>query len=301
MKLMKAAAVAAMICILLLSMTGCDALDYRDAIDLYNARDYEAAAEMFYALGDYENCQELYTSCQYWMSVELAQQGNFQEALPRFVKLGTYKNSAQWATECTYQLALAAFSENRFSDAENYFGETPEYKSTGEYLRQITWQNFFDAVAEAPLSLETDEKSYALIADTDANQLVFYVGSHTDAGYTFHSDLTLTVTRDSLIADFTATDGFSMDFRDGAIGSEQIMSGRVDISTCTAQTVPAVEVFEKTVHDNQGNTTTSTDPADSLMTAAMAEDFQALMTVIPELIAEADLAYTLQDIGFSAM
>ena len=36
-----------LICSLTLSMTGCDKLDYRKAIKLYNAGSYEVAADMF--------------------------------------------------------------------------------------------------------------------------------------------------------------------------------------------------------------------------------------------------------------
>ena len=36
-----------LVCGLLLAMTGCEVLDYRRAIDLYNAGKYEAAGEMF--------------------------------------------------------------------------------------------------------------------------------------------------------------------------------------------------------------------------------------------------------------
>lgn len=300
MKLLKAVTAVALICVLMVSMTGCDALDYRDAIDLYNAQDYAAAAEIFSALGDYENCPALYTDCQYWMAVSLAQQGNFREALPRFEELGNYENSAQWVTECQYQNAVNAFNENNLGDAEIFFGETMEYKSTGEYLRQIAWQKFFDALVEAPLQTETEGKSYTLAADVAANQLRFYVGAQTDSAFPSHNDLTLTLSRDSLIADFTATDAFSMDFRDDAIGSQQFISGRVDITTCTAETIPLMEVFEKTVQDNQGNTTTDTAPTDAAVTAVL-ENFRDMMTVIPVLITEAGFDLTLSDIGFSAM
>ena len=301
MKLLKAATAVALVCVLMVSMTGCNALDYRDAIDLYNAQDYAAAAEIFSALGDYEDSPALHTDCQYWMAVALAQQGNFRDALPRFQALGNHENSAQWVTECQYQNAIAAFNENNFKDAEILFGETQEYKSTQEYLRQITWQKFFDTVAELPLYAEIDGTSYSLTANVDSNQLEFYAGTRVDSDFTFHNDLKLTLSRDSLIANFVATDAFSMAFHDDAIGSQQSISGRVDIATCSVETIPLMESFEKTVQDNQGNTTTSTAPADSAVTDALLETFRGMMTVIPELIAGAGYELTLSDIGFSAM
>ena len=301
MKILKATIAATMICMLMVSLTGCDALDYRDAIDLYNSGDYAQAAEIFAELGDFEDSTRLEKLSRYWIAVDTMQSGDYEAAIPLLEVMGSYEDCAERITECHYQLALQAFTAGDLSAAEASFRQLSDYREAPEYLRQITWQKFFDTIAETPLRLEKDEKSYALIADTDANQLVFYVGSQTDNGYTFHSDLTITVTRDSMIAHFTATDGFSMGFRDGAIGSEQIMSGRVDITTCTADTVPAIDTFEKTVHDNQGGTTTSEDPADSLMTEAMLQNFRDLMSVIPELITETGFELTLHDIGFAAM
>ena len=62
-----------------------------------------------------------------------------------------------------------------------------------------------------------------------------------------------------------------------------------------------VDTFEKTVQDNQGNTTTSTDPANSAAIDGLLENFQGMMSVIPELVQEAKMGLTLRDIGFSAM
>lgn len=301
MKILKAATVVAMICALAFSMTGCDALDYRDAIDLYNSGNYAEAAEMFAVLGDFEDSARLEKLCHYWIAVDTMEAGEYEKAIALLEAMNGYEDCAQRITECQYQLALQSFEAGDLTAAEGYFLLAPEYRQAPEYLRQITWQKFFDVVSETPLRLETEEKSYALIADADANQLVFYVGSQTDKGYTFLSDLTLTVTRDSMIANLTATDGFSMGFRDDAIGAEQVMYGRVDIATCTPETVPLIDTFEKTVKDNQGNTTTSTDIADSLMTDLMLANFRDLMTAIPEMITEAGMELTLHDIGFSAM
>jgi len=300
-RFMKAATTLIILCFLVVSMTGCEALDYRDAIDLYNSGNYAKAAQMFAQLGEFEDSAKMETLCHYWIAVDTMQSGDYAAAIPLLEAMNGYEDTAARITECQYQLALQSFGQGDFAAAESNFLLAPDYRLAPEHLRQITWQKFFDAVAETPLMHETEEKSYALIADTETNQLVFYVGSQTDNGYTFLSDLTLTVSRDNTIATFTATDGFSMDFRDDAIGSEQSMSGRVDITTCTAETIPLVESFEKTVKDNQGNTTTSADPADSLMTDAMLQNFQDMMTVIPEMVTEANLGLTLYDIGFSAM
>lgn len=307
---LKSAAALILVCALAFCLVGCDSLDYREAIDLYNAQDYEAAAEMFYALGDYEDSQALYTRCQYWIAIEMTQYGNYEEALPRFIKLGEYEDSAAWVTECTYQIAAAAFEEGDLSAAETHFLEVADYKQAPEFLRRIAWQHLFDAVAAAgtesggsfTLQREQDGKVISVTADmSDPNRLSFFVSWDKDAGYTFHDDLTVSFTRDSLEAAFTGNSSFAMDFKGSQIGSQQTSSGTFHIGSCTAQMPLAVTVFDMQVTDNQGKTESSNNPADSLMQEDMQENFGLMMTVVPQILADAGIELTLADIGFSAM
>ena len=85
------------------------------------------------------------------------------------------------------------------------------------------------------------------------------------------------------------------------MGSNQLATGKIDITTCTSETKLVMETFEMHVEDNQGKVTDSTDPADSSMNDAMAENLHDLLTVIPELLLEAGITVTLQDIGFNAL
>lgn len=308
-RILKSAAVLMLVCVLAFSLTGCDKLDYREAIDLYNAGKYDAAAELFYQLGDYENSAELLTRSQYWSAITLMEQGNFQEALPRFLKLGDFEDSAQRVTECKYLLAIADFEADALADAEIGFLEIADYKQAPEYLRRITWQKLFDAVASAgaesggsfTIQKEQDGKLFSVTADmAEPNQLILFVSNSKDMGYSFYDDLTLILTRDSLEATFSANSTFTMDYVDGQIGSEQKASGKVDISTCTAETVLKVDTFQMTSTDNLGATTTSDDPNHILMAEDMAENLTDLLTVIPALLTDSGVELTLQDIGFAA-
>ena len=291
-----------LVLLLVLSMTGCDKLDYRDAVDLYNARNYKAAAELFYALGDYKDSAALYTRCHYWMAVDLMEAGRYQEALPRFVELSDYEDCAQRVIECIYQMAVAAFDSGDLKNAETYFLQTPDYKQSQEYLRQITWQKFFEELASAgTLQTQQEDKVFRVTADPEANQLVFFVSQEKDMTYRFYDDLTLTLSRDSKFAAFTATSTFTMGFKGSQIGSTQAGTGTVDISKLATDTVLALATYEKTTTDNQGNTSTTEDPAESLMNADMAENLQNLLAAIPGLLADAGITLTLQNIGFSPL
>ena len=118
-------------------MTGCDTLDYRKAVQLYNSRRYDEAIELFYELGDYEDSATLFTASHYWAATERMDAGNYAEALPRFLKLGDYKDSTARAIECKYQLGIQAIAEENYSDAEHYFEELGDYRKTADFLLQL--------------------------------------------------------------------------------------------------------------------------------------------------------------------
>ena len=297
---------------LTLSLTGCDMLDYRRAFKLYNAGNFEAAAEYFSALGDYEDCPELHMLSRYWDALTLVERGDFLRALPRFQKLGNYENSAQWVTECQYQMAVAAYDNQQFAEAETLFLETSGYKNTAEYLRKIKWQSLFTAIQEkgvdqisaSSIEKEYDGKTYIISAihrlgSSQDLQLEVFRGGNGDI-HAFDS-LMITLTLDSTVAQFESSNSFGMDYLDGRIGSSQLATGKIDITTCTPETRLVIEAFEKHVEDNLGNITDSTDPADSLMDDDMAANLRDLLTVIPALLAESGITVTLRDIGFYAL
>lgn len=298
-----------LVLLLFVSMTGCEDLDYRDAIRLYNDGDYEAAAEIFYALGDFEKCPELYTDCQYWIAVDLAEEGNFEKALPRFWKLGDYRNSPQWVTECKYQIAVAAFDEGQFKDAELTLRKMADYKQSAEYLRRMNWVAMYDAIVNVGfnaisithITTQIGGKEYSIAADTYSYELEFSVSEWKTDDFLFDDSLKITLTRDSTVASYEAGSGFGMDYLGDRIYSSQTATGKIDITTCTPETKLMMETFEMHVEDNQGKITDSTDPADSLMNDAVAENLHDLLTVIPELLLEAGITVTLQDIGFNAL
>lgn len=301
-----------LICTLVLSLTGCDKLDYGKAVDLFNRGKYDAAIDAFHELGDYEDSAELFTLSHYWAAITRMEEGKYSEALPRFIKLGDYEDSAQRATECTYQIALSAFEEGNFSDAWNHFEKIADYKQASEYLRRINWQKLYDAIAAVGfnnisghiIEKEQDGKHFSISAvhhDHATQELVLDVFQGENGDFLISDGLTITLTVDSTMATFEASCGFGMDFVDDRIGSSQVGYGRLDITTCTPRTPLGVETFEKHVEDNQGNISDSTDPADSLMGDIMAENMHDLMTVIPQLLLDAGIEVTLQDIGFYAL
>ncbi len=291
------------------SLTGCDSLDYREAVELYNAESYAEAAEIFALLEDYEDSDQLETRCYYRLALKAMEYGRYDAALEQFQTLGDYEDSLARITECKYQLAIASFDSGDLETAEAYFLEVSDYRQAAEYMRQINWQRLFNAIAEkAPaeaesvLSLEQDGYTIQVIArNGDLQELIFSLNTSKDMGFVFTDSFLLHLTREALQASFTAESSFSMGFKGGQIGSQQTGSGKLDIATCTADTPLALESFAMTVTDNQGTSTSSSDPADCLMGDAMAENFKILMDSVPGMLTESGITLTLAHIGFAAL
>lgn len=300
-RIFRTCAVPVLILCLCLSMTGCSKQTYRKAVELYNAGRYDAAATLFSQISDYEDSGELQTLSRYWEAVTYMEEGDYGKALPRFLKLGDYKDSAARANECRYQKAIAAFDSDDFATAESLFLENPNYRMTQEYLRQITWQRFYDAVSIAQNggSLEKSQDGTVLrITAADTNTLILCVSNTKDADFRFYDDLTVTVSRDTLEADFTATSSFDMDFLDSQIGSAQTATGKVDLSSDDPRLI--IQDFQMIITDNHGRTATVNDPAQCLMNDSMAENLSVLLTEIPPLLTEAGMEWTLADIGIAS-
>lgn len=290
-RFVKALALVMTLCMLTVCLTGCETLHYREAVQRYNARQYEKAAELFSQLGNYEDAPELLNDCHYWMAMELMEAENYEEALPRFMKLGKYEDSAQRVQECKYQMAIAAFEEENYTDAESLFHEVSDYRLAGEYLRQLRFQKFYaylQASGSEGLSETVGDRTVTFAADPDVPNAVRIVSAWSKSmGYSFRDDLTLTVKRESTAADFTATSAFAMAFGDGQIGSEQTGSGTVELSGYTPGTALTLTVFQMTGTDNKGNATDSQDPAHSTMGDAMVAHMAAIWQALPPRLAAA--------------
>lgn len=273
-RFMKMLAMLLAVCMLMCCLTGCEELSYREAVQLYNARQYERAADMFYELGDYQDSKALWNDSNYWIAMELMEAGDYASAWPRFHKLADYKDSADRAVECKYQMAIAAFEAEEYDTAEGYFLEAPEYRQAPEYLRQLNWQKLYDYIltgGEAADGVRQYVSNMLSVSFAAVDgQLIATAVWEKDMGYLFTDRLELTLTRDSTQAVFTARSGFTMTFGDGVIGTEQTGTGTVELASYTPGQSLTLEQYEMTGTDNLGQEISSLEPADSTMDSAMA-------------------------------
>ena len=293
-RICKLAALMLTVCLL---MTGCDKLDYRKAVQYYNARRYDEAIELFYELGEYEDSAALFTASHYWAAVERMEAGNYSEALPRFLKLGDYEDSAERATECKYQLGIQAIEEARYTDAENCFEELGDYRKTADYLRRLEWQKLYDYICANGVDSDGNPVvTYALSDRTvtftaEPARILMASVWDKDMGYTFHDSLTLILSPDSSVAEFEAYSTFSMTFGDGTIGSRQTGSGLIDLRSYSPGMALAFDTFSMTVTDNLGQTTTTDDSMESTMDQDMAAHLVDIMDCFSALETAAQTNY----------
>lgn len=273
------------LCMLMTCLTGCQELDYREAVQLYNARQYDKAIDRFYELGDYEDSAALFTASHYWAAMERMEAGNYAEALPRFLKLGNYEDSAQRVTECRYQLGIQSFEAGNYSEAESYFRDTADYRLTTEYVRQLNWQKIYEYILSCGedvdgsfvLTYPLPDRTVTFAADTSTALIQMNCVREKDMGYTFYDSLTLSLARATTVATFEAINEFTMAFGDGTIGSQQTGSGQVDLSSYIPGMLLNFDSFYMTVTDNFGQVTTTEDSINSTMDQTMADHLVAIM------------------------
>ncbi len=136
--------------LLIALLTGCDRADYKKAVSFYESGKYEEAAEIFEALGEYEDAPAMVTVCNYQIALGLVNQGNYQEARTIFLSLGDYEDSVQQSVSCACQLAEAYAQDGKLTEAvallaDNY--SNPQAKETfftlfAEEVTNVYLENF---------------------------------------------------------------------------------------------------------------------------------------------------------------
>lgn len=97
MKNIKKLLVSVLMLAVMLSIAGCNSSDYKKAAQLMADGDYAAAAEMFKALGGYNDSAAQATECDYQLAKAALDGGDFEAAAEQFEALGDYEDSAELA------------------------------------------------------------------------------------------------------------------------------------------------------------------------------------------------------------
>lgn len=113
-------------------LTGCDSSDYKKAVSLYESGEYTQAAEMYKALGDYEDSADMVKACNYQIALELTGAEKYQEALIVFLSLGDYEDCAEQSVFCTCKVAEAYAEDGKLTEAISLLKDYYSYSQAQE-------------------------------------------------------------------------------------------------------------------------------------------------------------------------
>lgn len=134
--------------LMMISLTACKSDDYKEAMELYINREYDAALVIFTELGDYEDSVNMVTKCRYAQAHLLLQNGKYEEARFIFEELGDYEDSAENVKECYYQQAIALMEGKQYEAAEEIFAMLGDYRDSTNYADSMGWYLFTTYVSE---------------------------------------------------------------------------------------------------------------------------------------------------------
>lgn len=121
---------------LVLALSGCKSLDYKQAVTAMDAGNYQEALTALDALGDYKDAADLAVKCRYAIAEDNFDKGEYETALTQFTDLGDYRDSGKYVTKCNYALAVKAFEDKDYTKAQDLFTGLADYQDSESYLEK---------------------------------------------------------------------------------------------------------------------------------------------------------------------
>lgn len=167
--------IAWILCLLLLvaAFTGCDATEYKKAVELYESGQYAQAQTIFEELGEYEDSQAKAQDCRYMQGQALLESGKYEEAKEIFRKLGDYKDSKTYAQDCKWYLFAEYVENNDVSEKRNNASGTPysfsiERTSKNSFVVKYTMNQsmgFMSGLRDSSMTIKKSSSSAEIVSD----------------------------------------------------------------------------------------------------------------------------------------
>lgn len=286
---------------LALSLTGCKVMDYKTAMDYYEAGEYAQALEIYRSLGDFADSQAMAEICwqkaDYKQAEALFAAGDYRQALELYQGLSMYMDSPAKAIVCQYRIGLACIEAGEYEEALSWLEPLGSYEDCPEQVQLAKWQWIYETVKADSPTAEVGGGTIALSADDEGGFSVYFINVDSLLGISYTKNFRLSFGKDSREGIYTAVyDSTS----NGQIKEEA--SGVLDIAQFSAASNIPVDSFTQTVIDPDGKETVSDQTTDALMMEGLLMEMQAtLVQCIPELLAQTGLPLTVADIGFAAL
>lgn len=284
-----------------ISFSGCAILDYKQAMDLYEAGEYAEALEIYRNLGDFADSEAMAEICwqkaDYKQAEELFASGDYRQALPLYEGLAMYKDSPAKAIVCQYQIGLACIAEGNYEEGIGWLEPLGSYEDCLEQIRLAKWNWMHTAVKQSNPFAEINGGTVTLNARSDGSFAVSFFAIDSLLGISYQKRILLTFNNESNQGAYEAVYDSSSS---GQIKEEA--SGVLDISQFSATAKMPVDSFTQTVIDPDGNETVSTQTADALMMEGVLIELKAILAQsIPELLQQTGVPVTAAELGFTAL
>lgn len=112
---------------------------YNNASSLAKDGKYAEAAEVFVALGDYEDAEERALKCKYDYAVSLEKQKEYEAARDVYTSLGDFEDSKAKIDSCTYNIALLKLDGGKYEEALAIFETIPDYADSATRINECNY------------------------------------------------------------------------------------------------------------------------------------------------------------------
>lgn len=298
---MKRLIVLLLVLCLALSFSGCAILDYKQAMDHYEAGEYAEALELYKSLGDFADSKAMAEICwqkaDYKHAEELFAAGDYRQALALYQGLAMYMDSPAKAIVCQYRIGLSCITEGNFEEGIQWLQPLGSYEDCIEQIRLAKWNWMHQGVQQTAPTCEINGGTVTMNAKPDGSFSVCYMATDSLLGISYMKSILLTFNNESNLGAYEAVYDSSST---GQVKEEA--SGALDISQfCTGTKLP-VSVFNQTIIDPDGNETVSTTPSDSLMMAGVLPELTAVLAQsIPQLLEQTGVPVTPAELGFASL
>lgn len=168
---------------------------YKQAERLFAAGEYQQAAELYEAAGDYRDSADKAKECRYQLALQAFKRAEYESAAQQFSALGDYKDSADQANECLYQQAIVTFNKGDYKSAKSQFQALKGYSDSANWISRCDQEILNERCGSYNLTgIKIDGKDYTA-----------YINSmgYGDMMITFKSDKTGTMTGSKTNIKFT--------------------------------------------------------------------------------------------------
>lgn len=114
--------------------------NYNKASSLAKDGKYAEAAEVFVALGDYEDAEEKALKCKYDYAASLEEKKEFEAAREVYKSLGDFEDSKAKIDSCTYNIALLKLDNGNYEDALAIFETIPDYADSATRINECNYK-----------------------------------------------------------------------------------------------------------------------------------------------------------------